>query len=161
MEISKKKIEIDQIDRKIINILQADASLSHATIGEKIELSASSVNERIRKLRTNQVIKRIVAIADPESLGTEIFAYVMVSVTGPENERQFGRAMASIEEVLECHHVTGEYSYLLKVRTQNTRSLENLIMNKIKAFSGVTHSFTQIVLSSAKEDTAIYTQGDF
>lgn len=155
MDISRKILEIDQTDRKIIEILQRDASLSHAAIGEKVGLSPSSVNERIRKLRNHHVIKKIVAIVDPERIGAEIFAFIMIRVTGPENELHFGDSMRALDEVLECHHVTGDYSYLLKVRTKNTKMLELLITHKIKALPGVTRSFTQIVLSSPKEETAI------
>ena len=155
MDISNKNFAIDLIDRKIINILQGDASLSHAIIGEKVGLSASSVNERIRKLRTHHVIKKIVAIADPQRIGAEIFAYIMISITGPENELQFGKTMMAFEEILECHHVTGEYSYLLKVRTKNMAALEFLLINKINALPGFNRSFTHVVLSSFKEETAI------
>lgn len=155
MDISNKNFDIDLIDRKIMGILQRDASLSHAIIGEKVGMSASSVNERIRKLRTHHVIKKIVAIADPQRIGAEIFAYIMISVTGPENEIQFGNTMMAFDEILECHHVTGEYSYLLKVRAKNMAALESLLINKIKILPGVNRSFTQIVLSSFKEETAI------
>lgn len=152
---SRKNFDIDAIDRSILNLLQQDASLSHATIGEKVGLSVSSVNERIRKMRAHNTIQKIVAIVDPISIGAEVFAYIMISVSGPENEIAFGNAMLTLEEVQECHHVTGEYSYLLKVRTTSTRALELLIMNKIKTLPGVVRSFTQIVLSSPKEETAI------
>jgi Lrp/AsnC family leucine-responsive transcriptional regulator len=155
MDIADKNFEIDLIDRKIINILQKDASFSHATIGEKVGLSASSVNERIRKLKTHHVIKKIVAIVDPQQIGADVFAYIMVSITGPENELQFGKVMLAFEEILECHHVTGEYSYLLKVRAKNMAALESLLINKINVLSGFNRSFTQVVLSSFKEETAI------
>lgn len=155
MSNSSKNFEIDAIDRKIIGILQRDASLSHAVIGEQVGLSASTVNERIRKLRTHHVIKKIVALVDPEQIGAEIFAYIMISVVGPEHEMSFGKSMIGIDEVLECHHVTGEYSYLIKVRAKNMASLEFLLVNRIKTLPGVNRSFTQIVLSSFKEETAI------
>lgn len=155
MNITNKNLELDSIDRNIIDILQQDASLSHAVIGEKVRLSVSSVNERIRKLRTHNVIKRIVAIVDPEGIGSDIFAYIMISIVGPENEMNFGKSMMGFDEILECHHVTGEYSYLLKVRAKNMAAFEFLLMNKIKTLPGVNRSLTQIVLSSFKEETAI------
>ncbi len=147
--------EIDEIDRKIIGILQVNAQMTNAQLGESIGLSASAVNERIRKLKDKNIIKQIVALIDAKSVHKELCAFIYVLVDRPEHSVEFLKNTVANPDILECHHMTGEYSYLLKVRVANTLALEVFITHFLKIQKGVTKTLTQIVLSSAKDGTTI------
>lgn len=153
--MSINNLELDELDYKIIRILREDATIAHNTIGKTIGLSSSAVNERIRKLKNSSVINKISAIIEAKHIERSLCAYIYVLIDKTSYCKAFLAASLQNENILECHHVTGEYSYLLKVRVKDMNSLENFITNYLKSFKGVTKTFTQIVLSSLKEDSTI------
>jgi Lrp/AsnC family leucine-responsive transcriptional regulator len=142
-------MNIDHIDKKILELIQRDAGLTCAEIGTRIHLSGSSVNDRMRRLRARGVIRRMSAEIDPAAFGLDLLAFVLVVVEREENA--FRDLMAGRPEVLECHHVTGDYSYLLKLRLANAAGLERFLAETLKALPGVTRTHTLIALSSVKE----------
>ena len=153
--MSIQNFEYDQIDRKIARILSEDASLTNAEIGNLVGLSASATNERIRKLKSNGKIKKVVAFVDSDFMDMEMCAFIFVLVDGTENCRSFLESILDHENICECHHMTGEYSYLLKVRVKNTKGLEDFISNFLKTKAGIVKTMTQIVLSSVKENSVV------
>jgi Lrp/AsnC family transcriptional regulator, leucine-responsive regulatory protein len=146
---------LDDQDRKLLKLIQQDGKMSYAELGDRVGLSLSAVNERLKKLSARGVIKKYAALIDPEALGLHVCAFVQVSVDLPKNENGFLARIARIPEVLECHHVTGEFSYLLKVRLRGTAELEQLLKQKLKSVKGVVRTHTVIVLSTVKEETAL------
>lgn len=145
---------MDDFDRKIITLLQEDGRLAQTSIAASVGLSVSAVNERVRRLLDEEVIT-IRAIANPKAVGCEVLAFVMILLGRPDDDAPFRSAIAKIPEVLEAHHVTGEWSYLLKVRTPSVATLETLLGRRIKAIPGITRSLTSIALSSPKETTVV------
>ena len=153
--MSKYFTDINDLDRKIIGILQKNALMTNAQIGENIGLSPSAVNERIRKLKDKDVIKRITAIINAKFVKKELCAFIYVLVDKPDQSSDFLKNTIKNPNILECHHVTGEYSYLLKIRVENTQELEIFISKFLKSQKGVSKTLTQIVLSSAKDGSTI------
>jgi DNA-binding Lrp family transcriptional regulator len=100
--------------------LQKDDRLSLAELGKSVGLAPSSVNERIKRLTTRGVIEGFHAHVVPESLGLDLLAFVFVGWSNPATEAPFLARVAAAPAVLECHHVTGSWNYLLKVRLPNT-----------------------------------------
>ncbi len=147
--------ELDAIDRKLVTMLQADGRTPHAELGKAVGLAVSSVNERVRKLVERGVITGIHAHVAPEALGLELLAIVFVGWSNPDVEGRFLGRIAGEPAVLECHHVTGAWNYLLKVRVKNTRMLEAFLGSVIKAVDGIERTETLIVLSSPKETSAL------
>lgn len=145
----------DRQDLEILELVQADATLTQAEIAEKVGLSVGAVSERLKKLETRGVIRRYVAVLDAKRLGKDICAFIQVLLEHPKYDQPFQEAMSRCPEVLECHHVLGSYSYLLKVKIEDTASLENLLSRRIKAIGGVAQTATIVVLSTSKEGTAI------
>jgi Lrp/AsnC family leucine-responsive transcriptional regulator len=151
---------IDQKDRQIVHLLQENARLSNAEIGEQVGLTASSVYERVRKLQEKGVIKGYVAIVDPEALGKPLAAFVRVTVGAPMGEsyaackRDFIEACRAESEVLECHGVAGEDCYILKVRVAEPSALEALL-DRLRSQAAVASSVSNIVLSTIKESTLV------
>jgi Lrp/AsnC family leucine-responsive transcriptional regulator len=121
-----------------------------ADIADEVDLSAPAVMERVKKLETSGVIKGYQALLDGKKVGKDITAFIGVSIGNQGDIDQFAKQMLSYPDVLECHHVTGDESFILKVKAANTAALEKLLA-KIRSVEGVTRSVTKIVLSTAKE----------
>ena len=143
---------MDDIDRKLIHLLQRDGRATNADLAAAGNLSVSAANDRLRRLQSRGVILGWTARIDPEAVELGLLAFMFVEVDGAEQNAAFITSATSMEEVLDLHHVTGEWSYLLKVRARDTRALETLITEGIKALPGVVRTRTHIALSSAKEN---------
>jgi Lrp/AsnC family leucine-responsive transcriptional regulator len=150
--------ELDATDLLLVELLQQDARTSQAALAKKVGLAASSVNERIRKLEQQGYITGYHARLSSEAMGYELLAFVYVAWSNPKTEAKFLAKIADEAPIIEAHHVTGVWNYMLKVRVKNTRMLERLLANVIKAVSGVERTETIIVLSSVKETSAIPTR---
>lgn len=142
---------MDELDRKIIAHIQADGRASYAEIGAAAGLSVSAVNERLKKLQASGAITGFGARVSPAAVGLHVLAFVHVLLERPEHDARFRAAMQDTPAVQECHHVTGEWSYLLKVRVPTTAGLERFLTERLKTLPGVVRSHTVIALSSPKE----------
>jgi Lrp/AsnC family leucine-responsive transcriptional regulator len=141
---------LDLIDRRLLMLVQKDSRISHQELGSAVGLSTSAVNERVRRLSSENVITGCHARVDPTLVGLEIAAFLSVAIETPEQNAAFLELIRALPEVLECHHVTGEFSFLLKVQVCDTSHLELLLTNGIKSIKGVTRTLTAIILSSPK-----------
>jgi Lrp/AsnC family leucine-responsive transcriptional regulator len=146
--------ELDDIDLRILGLLQDDCRTSLVRLGEHVGLSAPAVLERIKKLEAARVITGYRALLDGRRLGLDITAFIGVIISHPTLITDFERRLVALPDVLECHHVTGEYTLLLKVKTANTSSLERLI-SQIRSLDGVARTETMVVLSTHTERVQI------
>jgi Lrp/AsnC family transcriptional regulator, leucine-responsive regulatory protein len=146
---------MDDIDRKILSHIQHHGRDSYADIGEAAGLSVSAVNERLKKLQAQGAIRGWAARVDPEAVGRGVLAFIFVALARPEHDAGFRAAMTARDEIQECHHVTGDWSYLLKVRLAGVGELETLLATVIKAQAGVMRTHTMIALSSPKESAVV------
>jgi Lrp/AsnC family leucine-responsive transcriptional regulator len=146
---------LDEIDRELIALLQADDRLPVAEIAKRLGIPASTLNDRIRRLVRNGTITGFHAHVAAEKLGLDLLAFVFVGWSDPKTEDEFLRRIADAPQVLECHHVTGAWNYLMKVRLPRTRDLESFLGGVIKDVPGLQRTETLIVLSSAKETTLL------
>lgn len=150
---------LDQIDLKILYILQNDGRRRLADIADEVELSAPAVMERVKKLEASGVIKGYQALVDSKKVGKDITAFIGVSIGNQRDMGRFATQMMRYQDVLECHHVTGDESFILKVKSANTGSLEKLL-GDIRSVEGVTRTVTKVVLSTAKESQALELNAD-
>jgi Lrp/AsnC family leucine-responsive transcriptional regulator len=141
---------LDQIDLKILYILQNHGRSRLADIADEVELSAPAVMERVKKLEASGVIRGYQALLDAKQVGKDITAFISVSIGQQREIDKFAEQMLQYPDVLECHHVTGDESFILKVKAGNTGALEKLLA-QIRSVDGVTRTVTKIVLSTAKE----------
>ncbi len=146
---------MDVIDTRILERLQEDARATQAELAREVGLSQPSVAERIRKLEERGVIKGYSAKVDAAMLGKEITAFVGVSIEHPRFFDEFAIAVQRMDDVLECHRVAGEDSYLLKVKSAHPAALDDLLVGNLRMLPGVTRTHTTIVLRSIKEETLI------
>jgi Lrp/AsnC family leucine-responsive transcriptional regulator len=147
---SHQEAELDDTDLGILDMLQDDCRTALARIGEHVGLSAPSVLERIKKLEAAGVITGYHAALDARRVGLDVTAFIGVITTQPDLIGGLESRLAALDGVLECHHVTGEYTLLLKVKTANTSSLEKLI-TRIRSLDGVSRTETTVVLSTHAE----------
>jgi len=129
--------------------------MTQQQIAEAVGLSQPAVAQRLRKLEAQGVITGYVAQVDAHQLGKDITAFIGVTTDHPRYNAGFARKILALPEVLECHRVAGEYSYLLKVKTENTASLDRFITELLRTIPGVSRSYTTLVLASVKETTRI------
>ena len=141
---------MDTIDRKIVGLLAADARRSLADIGAAVELSPSAVNERLRRLVATGAIRRFTVDADHRALGLDVLAFVWVALANDANEGEFQSLMATHPVVSECHHVTGGWSYLVKIRVQSLGDIEPFLA-ELKHHRFLARSETVIALSTVVE----------
>ena len=145
---------IDEIDAKILALLQRDGRMKRSDVAEEVGLSLSAVSERMRKLEARGVIEGYRAIVDAKRLHFDITAFIRVSVDGSEHYPTFVDRVTDMDEVLELHSITGTGSHVMKVRTKNTTSLERFLSD-IQAIPGVSSTTTSITLSTFKETRAV------
>ena len=141
---------IDNTDAKILNLLQNRGRMKRNTLSEHVGLSVPSISERMRKLEEHGVILGYHGVVDAKKLQFDITAFIRVSVETSHKYEPVIEQLCACDEILEVHSITGEGSHVLKVRTQNTTSLEELL-SRIQAWPGVTGTRTSIVLSTFKE----------
>lgn len=141
---------IDEIDAKILELLQRNGRIKRNRIAEEVGLSVPSVSERMRKLEERGIIDGYHAVLNAKRLHLDITAFIRVQVDGSQSFPEFVRLASDCPEVLEVHSSTGEGSHFLKVRCRTTTDLEKLLA-VIQRWPGVHGTHTSIVLSTYKE----------
>jgi Lrp/AsnC family leucine-responsive transcriptional regulator len=146
---------MDDADRRIVDLLQRNARTTQSELAKTVGLSQPAVAERIKKLEERGIVTRYTARVDAAELGVDVTAFIGVGIEHPKFFDAFTKKVRGLDEVLECHRVAGEDSYLLKVKTKNTRTLDRLLVEVLRTIPGVTRTHTTIVLASVKEDTYV------
>ncbi len=148
---------IDDMDSRIIGILQTDARVANAEIARQVGMAPSATLERLRKLEERGVVRGYAATVNPQALGLGLLAFVSVRAQGTASApgERTERLLAAIPEVLEVHHVAGEDCFLLKVRAADTEALGRLLRHRIATIPTVIGTRTTIVLETVKETTAL------
>lgn len=148
---------MDKIDRTILDILQKDGRIKNAELAKRIGKSPPSTLERVKKLERNGVIDRYACIVNPENVGIETFTFLKVTLVrhGSESVMEFIEAVDKVEEILECHHITGEADFILKVAVRNIPAYEDLVLHTLTALPGILHLKSMIVLSTTKKETRL------
>lgn len=147
--------KLDDIDRQLLHLLQEDDRLSLAELAKEIGIPASTVSDRIKRLQRNGIVTGFQAQVSPDALGLNLLAFMLVSWSNPKVEPVFLKKVKDSPAVLECHHITGSWNYLLKVRVGTTRDLEKFLAEVVKTADGIERTETLIVLSSAKETSKV------
>lgn len=147
-------IKLDAIDIKILTELQKDSHIKRNELSEKIGLSLPSTLDRISKLESQGVIKKYTSILDYKILGYDITCFIFIESESSKHYKDITSNALKNPEVLECHSITGEGSHILKIRTENTSSLEKLLA-KIQTWPGVNSTRTSIILSTIKETSTL------
>ena len=150
-------IQLDPVDRKILNLLQHEAGINAAAIGERIGLSQSACWRRIQRLREEGVISDHPAILDREKVGltTMVFAHVKLTSHGRSNLSAFAEAVKDFPEVMDCYVVLGNVDFLLRIVTEDIKAYEQFFFEKLSQLPGIQEVTSSMVLSDIKQSTAL------
>jgi Lrp/AsnC family leucine-responsive transcriptional regulator len=146
---------IDDIDRRILAILQENARIPNAEIARRLGLAPSGILERVRKLEKRGVITGYYGRLDPRKLGRTVTAFVFIRTDERPGEICAAKLLKEIPEILEVHHIAGEDCYLVKLRCASNEALGRLLRDKIGTIDSVSSSRTSVVLETVKEGTAL------
>jgi len=150
-------LELDLIDRRILDALQRDGSLSAADIGHRLGLSTTTCWRRIQQLDKAGVIKRRVALLDREALGLDVVVFVQVrlSTQGRNAIAQFDAAIRDRPEVLDCYTLTGEWDFCLRIVTRDMKEYEAFFLDHLSKIPNVQSVNSSIAVTVIKESTAL------
>ena len=127
---------LDAIDVKILEVLQQNARVSISELSKQVNLSLSAVSERLKKLETSGVIERYTTIINPASMEKELSVLMLLSMETSSHDKELLEFFDGADEVLECHRITGEYDYALKITTKNTSKKMMVVRARIAGGTG-------------------------
>jgi len=150
-------MDLDSKDKHLLEELQENSRITNAELAKRIGLSPSSTLERVKKLEVSGFIDKYITLLNPRKAGYSCFTFVEVKLArhGETPVEDFISSIAHIPEVLECHHITGEADFLLKVATKDIPSYEELILHQLSALANVQSMKTSVVLSTFKSETKL------
>ena len=153
----QKLARLDDLDWRLLGLLQEDARRTSAELARAVRLSGPGVQKRLRKLEESGTIQRYAAIVKREAVGLDLLCFVHVSLSHhePRTVEGFREAVKGMPEVLECHYLTGEFDYLLKVVVADHAHLERFLFEKLTRARGVDKIRTSIVLNEIKHSTSL------
>jgi len=146
---------LDAIDRKILQLLQESGRISNVDLATAIHLSAPQCFRRVRALEERGVIRGYRATVDPDALGLGVTAYVSLSIVGNAfgQVRQIERQLRDFPQVLECHIVSGDCDYLIKVIARDLKALSHFLTDQLMQVSGVANVRSMICLEEIKPNS--------
>ncbi len=147
--------QLDPIDARILELIQADAGLSVAEVAEQVGLSPSPCWRRIKRLEDAGVIRKRVTVLDTQKLGLDFEVYAIVKLTLPtrENLEAFDRAVAQWPEVMQCASITGREDYVLRILTSDIHAFDAFLRDKLLALGLVSDIESHIVVRGVKDTT--------
>ncbi|WP_299291942.1 Lrp/AsnC family transcriptional regulator [uncultured Mucilaginibacter sp.] len=150
-------MELDKTDLQILKILQQNGRITNLQLSNEIGLSPAPTLERVRKLENSGYILSYHALVDEEKLGLGIKTFIQVSLDFHKNNtiQIFLNEIQEIKEITECHHVTGQCDFLLKIYVKDIKSYEQLIMQKISRITVVKTFQTMIIMSTNKKEPTV------
>jgi Lrp/AsnC family leucine-responsive transcriptional regulator len=151
------KIKLDPTDRKILELLQTNSNITNAQLASEIGLSPAPTLERVKKLENAGVIKSYHAVVDQASIGLGVCTFVTVSLKGhnKDNIDKFIKAISKIEEVVECHHVTGQADFIMKIVASDIPAYQSLMLEKVSNIEVVDNMQSTVILSTFKDSRVI------
>ena len=142
-------------DARILEVLQRDGRRPYAELGAAVGMSGPSAHERVKKLEARGVIRGYAAVVDPEAIGLGILAFSWITQAPGTVAIDLTNDFAAIPEIEECHHISGEADYLIKVRARDTRDLER-VLRQVQATRNVFTTETDVVFSSGFEHRPLH-----
>ena len=146
-------LKFDKIDRNILEILQRSAKITNAQLSKEIGLSPAPTLERVKKLETIGVINSYHAKLDVSKIGLGVTTFVLVTLVGhnKKNIEEFNSEIEQIDEVIECHHITGAGDFILKIISKDIPSYQKLMLEKVSDIKVVDNMQSMVVLSTFKD----------
>ena len=143
---------IDEIDKKLLNILQINSRITIRELSEKLHLSTTPIHERIKKLEKNRYIKQYITLVDPKMIGKKLIVYIFVSLNKHTKEaiEEFEDQMQKLDEVMESYYISGSSDFLLKVFCNDMDDFHQFITNKFSVIGNISQFYSSFVMSETK-----------
>ncbi|MBD3581234.1 Lrp/AsnC family transcriptional regulator [Flavobacterium selenitireducens] len=147
---------LDSTDKKLLSLLQSDSTDTTKALSLKLNLSATAVYERIRKLEREGVISRYVALLDRKSIGKNfiVFCHIKLLQHSREFLTRFEHEVVKLDEVLECFHVSGDYDYILKVCVSDMEEYRQFMVTKLTTLQHIGSTQSSFMIAEVKNTTA-------
>lgn len=151
------QIKLDSIDKKILEIMQGKGRITNSQLSKEIGLSPAPTLERVKKLEQQGVINSYHAKINKEKIGLGVSTFVMVTLKGHNKETitSFTKSIETIDEILECHHITGAGDFILRVVAKDITSYQELMLEKVTEISVVDNLQSIVILSTFKESNVL------
>lgn len=158
--MAEETFELDQFDRKILDVIAVDGRITVTDLAKRIGLSKSPTQARLRRLEETGVVRGYRALFDPIRLGRDHVAFVEVKLSDTREAAldAFNRAVTQIPEIEQCHLIAGAFDYLLKVRTSGMSSYRLVLADRLSTLPHVASTSTYVAMQAVKEE-AIAPQG--
>ncbi|MDM1049222.1 Lrp/AsnC family transcriptional regulator [Sphingobacterium hotanense] len=153
--MAKLEYSLDQIDLQILRIMQDNARTNNADIARELGMAPSAILERVKKLEQKDVILQYNARINPAALDQKMLSFIFIKTQDIIGVQKIGLLLAEIPDVLEVHDIAGEDGYLIKVRTNDSAGLVDLMRNSLSKIEGIISTRTTIVLETVKEDNKL------
>ena len=147
----------DSIDKKLLELLQTDSKQTNKELANKLNLSVTAVYERIKKLEKEGFISKYVALVNKHKVNKAFVAFCHIKLEKHAQDVviKFEREVAKLNEVLECHHISGEYDYLLKVMVEDMTAFREFMVTKLTSISHIGSTHSMFVINEVKYSTVI------
>lgn len=148
---------LDDLDKAALRALQSEGRLSNVELAQRLNLSPPATHARLRRLEQQRYIRQYIAVVDREKAGFDLLCFIHIALQMHQMEQveKFRVMIRKMPEVLECHHITGEYDYLLKVVLRNSKDLEKFLVDRLTPIPGVARIHTSLVITEVKSTTAL------
>jgi len=149
--------KFDEIDTAILEKLQKNGRITNAQLANEVGISPSAMLERVKRLERTGVIRKYVAIVDPEKIGRNMFGLVSVSLAAHQYSsiNRFESEISKLSEVLECYNIAGEYDFLIKIICSSMKEYQEFLIKKLTKIEGIDKVHTNFILSTVKHSTVI------
>lgn len=150
-------LKLDELDKKLLALLQANSKKTTKEYANHLGLSTTAVYERIKRLEKNKVIDKYVALIDKQKVNKAftVFCHVKLVQHIKDNINQFEREILKLDEVVECHHLSGDYDYLLKIHVSNMKAYRDFMVTKLTAINHIGSTQSSFVINEVNHTTAI------
>ncbi len=148
---------MDHVDLLILDLLQSNARLSNAELSRAVKLSPPAVHARVKRLEKEGAIRGYTTLLDPQQIGFDFVSFIQIGLDGHQTDqvRTVHEEICKLAEVLECHHVTGDFDFLLKVVIRNRQGLHHFVVDQLVSIPGVSRVNTSLVLKEVKSTTRL------
>jgi Lrp/AsnC family leucine-responsive transcriptional regulator len=155
--MEKKSGSPDLIDRALLDLLQRDAFMTTKEMATQLNLSSTPVFERVKRLEREGYIRRYTALLDRRKLGLSLLVFCDISLKEHKREYllHFEQEVAALPEVLECHHITGAFDYMLKVAVADMDAYQHFIREKLAILENIGQVQSHFVMTEVKNETAL------
>ena len=150
-------MKIDRTDKKILEILQKNAKITNAKLSKQIGLSPAPTLERVRKLESRGIISGYHAKLNMSKIGLSVSTFVMVSLKGhnKKNLQSFLDKIKDVENIVECHHITGSGDFILRIVAEDIESYQELMLDKVSEIEVTDSLQSMVILSTFKDNKVI------